>query len=310
MKFIITVDSEEEAKEFYDNHRVLDVSGDEIEEDFNALSPESKDYISSLVAIFTNGNCFGYNANLVLDGFKDSYPAGLRKMDINNYMYLNAHKYLIGDDHVSFESLKRKLTHVKSNKSSRKGDLTYEYWKSICDCSLIEADLLNDGVGKVYEYDDAWNEEFLDFSSNSWIYKYNGNFPERKKGLTPDELTEYNKDKDAYESQLKAKKEKADWNTRDRLELFQDYLRQVGKIGSNEVIIKEKWGVIPYNGSFQTIKEQSKKDTQWKEKLNFVRDTIRYLSSLESKYKDIADQYGKLLITSSFPHVNDDLDVE
>lgn len=204
----------------------------EIKGKYNLLLPEYQNIVHNVLhELIGDDEYFGFNLDRLLKSYKNASPR-IAQNKISKVL-ADSVKDICQDEH----GINNQLDYAKKRGKLRTGkgkSCIESYTKAVCDCLLVKEDLLKQGIGKIYEIKDDWFNRFINDTKNSSIMK-----------LLYNDIEE-----PAYTLQL--------------IREYEKYLRDKNELGENESILEEKWAVMTYNGAYQLLEQEKRRQNEKK----------------------------------------------
>ncbi len=249
----------DEVKQF---QRKLDFDSDEIQDYYVKLIPEyQKCVFDILKALVSNKDIFGYNLKRFLEAYAKETEVQISQLSISRQLTFDAKKFLSEEQYDDFDykgktehDVNKQLDAGKTTAILKEDTELYKYAQTICDYLLVDMELLQNGIGKIYTIKDEWFDTYMN---------------------------------DAKFCDLANKKIFDIWNTRLRVEFFEEYLKEKGELNSDESVLETVWCVMTYCGIFKWLKSQKGK----KNEINAVKGLIKNLYALQLVKGDFPYEY-------------------
>lgn len=221
------IGEEDEVKSY---KRKLDFGENSIGRYYSMLIPEYQncvyDVLTSLVA---GKEFFGYNFSQLLRAYKET-DTPVAQLVISRQLTDDNIEFLTEAEFESFAEkgkgemdINRQLDAGKKTITLKEDTMLYKYVETICKYLLVDIELLQTGIGKIYELSDEWFDQYM-------------NDKEFQK-LADEEVSDT-------------------WNTHSRIQFYEDYLIKKGKLDSDKHILEEKWAVMTYSGMYLMLRSQ------------------------------------------------------
>lgn len=240
------VGTEEEVKNF---QRKLDFGTDEIKGYYDKLIPEYKKCVFDLLkALGSDKDILGYNLKRFLEAYREeeisqSFISRQLTEDVDHFLSMEQMQPFYNDDKGA-EEINKQLDAGKSTRELKdKESELYKYIQTICDYFLTDMEVLENGIGKISMLKDEWLDRF-----------------------TKDE--EFHK--------IANEEIEDTWNTRLRIEFYENYLREKDELSIDESVLETNWCVMTYYGIFEWLKKHHKEN-----EVNAVRGLIKNLFALQ-----------------------------
>lgn len=247
------VGSKEEVNGF---ERVVDFGKDKLEIKFKyeKLGQQYKDCVICLINNL-NGekDFFGYNLGQFLKGLQNAEP-GVPTRKIEQVLIQTAPYYGV-DIWVDQNEIKKDQKHAKTKyldkcferakqlySINEKNIDTYKFIQEVCANFLCSIELFNNGIGKIWEINDPYFEDYCKDNHEFW------------------KLVNENPDKT--------------WNTQLCVKFYENYLRKKGKLIPNQPVLIERWAVITHSGMYQKLKSRAGESTERQKAVDMLIENL------------------------------------
>lgn len=239
--------NEEDVKNY---QRKLDFMDDELNKCYSSLNPIYQKCVYEVIGKLTNGkDNRGYNLSNLIKAYQNADPAVSQRKICGQLLFED-----IGFKYPSAIEIDNIINSAKKKHVGRKDTITDTFIKTLCEFLLVDNQLLEQGIGKIYDINEEWFEKYM--ADNEWFKKYMGKYANirRPKCNTYEERHKYEVEKKKYEEDFIKRKKRAEWNNFERLRLYEEYLKDSGELNPEESIFKERWGVMTYSGAYSMLK--------------------------------------------------------
>ena len=232
------VGSEKEVKAY---RRILDFGDDkrELNYKYNQLKVSYQECVNHMIRILNRNEDFlGYNLNCIINAYKKGVDADKKvpQLKMSRFLAFTALYYgteLSGYDEDDKVRMDQQTQYVNLMLQNAKKALslnkitknTMGVLKNFCSNFLLDFDLLKDGIGKIWDINEVYFEDYI----------HNAEF-QKIACENPDET----------------------WNVRLRAEFYENYLKKSGKLVPNQPVLIERWAVLTYSGMYQKLNPPAK----------------------------------------------------
>lgn len=237
------IGSEEEAHNF---ERIIDFGEDkDTQQKYNMLISRYKRCVDNTLDTLTDNNdFFGYNLKQILKSYKNATPH-ISQLQISEQLVFDSD---MGDYYISDKSshkdVNNELDSLKKTASPKKNSRVLDYVNTICDYLLIDIELIETGIGKVYSIKDEWFEDYME--------------------------------DDEFHKQANEDMENS-WNTLLRIQKYEEYLISQNKLNREDSILEEQLAVITHTGKYLMLQNQKSKQNE----ANAIKRLIGELYALQ-----------------------------